>query len=75
MGYVGLYSLGARCGSEAIATGLMIFLGEGTMANELLSKTKGHSMGFGWVRAVNAYHVICSALVCINSRRGQRGNC
>ncbi len=50
MGYTGLYSLGARCGSEAIATGLMIFLGEGTLANELLNKTKGHNMGFGWVR-------------------------
>ena len=50
MGYEGRYSLGSRCGSEAIATGLMIFLGEGTMANELLNKTKGHSMGFGWVR-------------------------
>ena len=50
MGYVGRYSLGSRCGSEAIATAFMIFLGEGTMANELLNKTKGHSMGFGWVR-------------------------
>ena len=73
MGYVGLYSLGARCGSEAIATGLMIFLGEGTLANELLSKTKGHSMGFGWVRAVIAYHVICSAMLCRYSRRFAKG--
>ena len=52
MGYTGLYSLGARCGSEAIATGLMIFLGEGTLANELLNKTKGHNMGFGWVSSI-----------------------
>lgn len=32
-----------------MATALMIFLGEGTLANELLSKTKGQGMGFGWV--------------------------
>ena len=49
MGYKGPYSLGARCGTEAMATALMIFLGEGTLANELLSKTKGQGMGFGWV--------------------------
>lgn len=48
MGYTGPYSLGARCGTEAMATGLMIFLGEGCLANELLSKTKGQGMGFGW---------------------------
>ncbi|BDA51295.1 probable glycerol uptake facilitator protein [Coccomyxa sp. Obi] len=49
MGYTGPYSLGARCGTEAMATALMIFLGEGTLANELLSKTKGQGMGFGWI--------------------------
>ncbi len=48
MGYHGPYSLGARCGTEALATGLMVFLGEGCLANELLSNTKGQGMGFGW---------------------------
>lgn len=49
MGYTGPYSLGTRCGTEAMATALMIYLGEGTLANELLSKTKGQGMGFGWI--------------------------
>ncbi|CAL5225947.1 g8745 [Coccomyxa viridis] len=65
MGYTGLYSLGARCGSEAIATGLMIFLGEGTLANELLNKTKGHNMGFGWV-AFGFGYAFFVALICLS---------
>ncbi len=43
--YTGQYSLGSRCFSEFIATALMIFLGLGTLGNELLAKTKGHGMG------------------------------
>ena len=44
--YEGSFSLGARCSSEFAATALMIFLGLGTLANELLAKTKGHGMGY-----------------------------
>ena len=49
MGYPGLYSLSARYGSKAIATGFMIFLGEGMLADELRIKIKSHNMGFGCV--------------------------
>ena len=49
--YEGSFSLGARCFSEFAATALMIFLGLGTLANELLAKTKGHGMGYVSQRA------------------------
>lgn len=49
MGYAGSYSLGARCLSEVVGMAFLIFLGESVLANELLSKTKGSGMGFGWI--------------------------
>ena len=50
--YEGSFSLGARCFSEFAATALMIFLGLGTLANELLAKTKGHGMGYAFQHAL-----------------------
>eukprot|EP00891_Asterochloris_glomerata_P001248 jgi/Astpho2/1248/Aster-x0469 len=43
------YSLGARCCTEAVGLGLVIILGDGSLANELLPRTKGHGMGYGFV--------------------------
>lgn len=43
------YSLAAQCGSEMIASCLIIYLGESIIANELLAKTKGRAMGWGFV--------------------------
>lgn len=43
--YEGPHTLGERCFSEFAATALMMFLGLGTLGNELLAKTKGHGMG------------------------------
>ena len=34
------YSLAAQCGSEIIASALVIYIGESIIANELLAKTK-----------------------------------
>ncbi|KAL4421889.1 hypothetical protein ABPG77_003691 [Micractinium sp. CCAP 211/92] len=42
----GGYSLAAKCGSEIIATCLVIYLGLSIIANELLPKTKGSRMGW-----------------------------
>ncbi len=36
----GEYSLGAKCGSEALATCVALYLGLSIVANELLAKTK-----------------------------------
>ena len=38
-----------RCIAEILGTALAIWLGQSTVANELLAHTKGHGMGFGWV--------------------------
>ncbi|KAL6785021.1 hypothetical protein ACKKBG_A02105 [Auxenochlorella protothecoides x Auxenochlorella symbiontica] len=43
------YSLAAKCGSEIIATCITIYIGESILANELLAKTKGNRMGWGFV--------------------------
>lgn len=44
----GSYSLAARCGSEMLASGFVIWLGESVLANEILGKTKvrKHCVGF-----------------------------
>jgi len=47
MSYV--YSNAAVFGSEAIAMCFTIYLGESIIANELLCRTKGRSMGWGMV--------------------------
>lgn len=56
MGYTGPYSLGARCSTEALATGFMIFMGDGVIANELLSKTKGQASSFSHVEVLIPHH-------------------
>ena len=43
--YEGPHTLAERCFSEFAATALMMFLGLGTLGNELLAKTKGQGMG------------------------------
>jgi glycerol uptake facilitator-like aquaporin len=43
------YSNGAIFASEAIATCITIYLGESIIANEVLAKTKGGGMGWGFV--------------------------
>jgi len=40
MGYVGPYSLRARCASEVVATLIGVFLGNAVIANTQLSRTK-----------------------------------
>ena len=44
-----VYSNAAIFASEAISTTLAIYLGESIIANELLPKTKGRAMGWGFV--------------------------
>ena len=44
--YEGPHTLAERCFSEFAATALMMFLGLGTLGNELLAKTKGQGMGY-----------------------------
>lgn len=43
------YSLGAKCATEAIAMGFTMYLGLSIIANELLPRTKGAHMGWGFV--------------------------
>ena len=43
------YSLGTQCLTEFLGTLTAIYFGEAILANELLPKTKGHAVGFGWV--------------------------
>ena len=38
-----------RCVAEVVGTAFAIWLGQSTVANELLAHTKGHGMGFGWL--------------------------
>jgi glycerol uptake facilitator-like aquaporin len=41
--------LGSKALSEFFASLLFIFIGNCGIANEILTRTKGHSMGFGFV--------------------------
>jgi glycerol uptake facilitator protein len=43
------YPLGTQVLTEMFGTMVAIYFGECILANELLPKTKGHEMGFGWV--------------------------
>lgn len=43
------YSNAAIFGAEALGTATAIYLAESVVANELLAKTKGRSMGWGFV--------------------------
>ena len=43
------YSLYEKTLTEFLASAMFIFLGNSVISNELLSQTKGHSVGFGFV--------------------------
>ncbi|KAJ3061262.1 hypothetical protein HDU98_002822 [Podochytrium sp. JEL0797] len=49
MPYTGPYSLGTRCLTEFLGTMFTIGMAEAMIANELLTGTKGHHFGFGFV--------------------------
>jgi glycerol uptake facilitator protein len=43
------YTLFEKCVTEFLSSVFFIFLGNGVIANELLSRTKGHAVGYGFV--------------------------
>lgn len=60
---MGVYSLAARCLTEFLGTTTAIFLGETIIANEVLPRTKGHDLGFGFV-AVGFAFAFFVAILC-----------
>ncbi|KAJ3117935.1 hypothetical protein HDU96_004839 [Phlyctochytrium bullatum] len=49
------YSLATRCIAETLATFVAIFLGTGTLANDILPHAKGRGMGFAWSAAIYCF--------------------